>query len=181
MADHPYTVRKGRPDEQRELTRLCVRATMQLGYDDAFIDRAMPSFTITLPLINGGCVQVAEHKSGQVVGVVVVTRTMLQGIALLCGLYVDPSFWKRGVGRVLFEAAVTQAKALEAGALMIYAAPSAAGFYERMGAIRRARLIIHQTSFCPTCSTCFLVKNDGWYVRSWRRSRKVCSYAAVGG
>jgi len=83
MADHPYTVRKGRPDEQRELTRLCVRATMQLGYDDAFIDRAMPSFTITLPLINGGCVQVAEHKSGQVVGVVVVTRTMLQGIALL--------------------------------------------------------------------------------------------------
>ena len=136
MADHPYTVRKGRPDEQRELTRLCVRATMQLGYDDAFIDRAMPSFTITLPLINGGCVQVAEHKSGQVVGVVVVTRTMLQGIALLSGLYVDPSFWKRGVGRVLFEAAVTRAKTLEAGALMIYAAPSAAGFYERMGAIR---------------------------------------------
>jgi predicted N-acetyltransferase YhbS len=89
-----------------------------------------------LPLINGGCVQVAEHESGLVVGVVVVTTTMLQGIALLYGLYVNPSFWKRGVGRMLFEAAVTRARTLKVGALMIYAAPSAAGFYERMGAIR---------------------------------------------
>jgi GNAT superfamily N-acetyltransferase len=131
-----YLVRDGRPEEQRELTRLCVRATMQAGYDDGFIDRAMPGLTVTMPLITGGCVQVAEDKSGAVVGVVAVTTTMLQGIALLYGLYVDPSSWKRGVGRLLFEAAVSRAKALKAGALMIYAEPSAEGFYERMGAIR---------------------------------------------
>jgi GNAT superfamily N-acetyltransferase len=131
-----YLVRDGRPDEQRELTRLCVRATMQSGYNDAFIDRAMPGLTITMPLITGGCVQVAEDKSVAVVGVVAVTPTVLQGIALLYGIYVDPSFWKRGVGRLLFEAAVTRARALKAGALMIYAEPSAEGFYTRMGAIR---------------------------------------------
>lgn len=109
---------------------------MQAGYDDGFIDRAMPGLTVTMPLITGGCVQVAEDKSGAVVGVVAVTTTMLQGIALLYGIYVDPSSWKRGIGRLLFEAAVTRAKALKAGALMIYAEPSAEGFYKRMGAIR---------------------------------------------
>jgi hypothetical protein len=44
-----YSVRDAKPDEQRELTRLCVRATMQAGYDEAFIDRAMPGLTVTLP------------------------------------------------------------------------------------------------------------------------------------
>jgi hypothetical protein len=47
-----YTVRQARPEEQRELTRLAVRATMHAGYDEAYIDRTMPSLTITLPLIS---------------------------------------------------------------------------------------------------------------------------------
>ena len=34
-----YFVRDAKAEEQRELTRLCVRATMQAGYDEAFIDR----------------------------------------------------------------------------------------------------------------------------------------------
>ena len=131
-----YSVRNARPDEQRELTRLCVRATMHAGYDEAFIDRAMPGLTVPLPLITGGCVQVAEEETGKVVGVVIVTHTSLQGIALLYGMFVQQAHCKRGVGRVLFGAAAHRAKALKAGALMIYAEPSAEGFYKRMGAIR---------------------------------------------
>jgi GNAT superfamily N-acetyltransferase len=131
-----YSVRDARPDEQRELTRLCVRATMQAGYDEAFIDRVMPGLTVTLPLITGGCVQVAQQQSGEVVGVVVVTATSLQGIALLYGMFVEPAHWKRGVGRVLFGAAAIRATALKAGVLMIYAEPSAEGIYTRMGATR---------------------------------------------
>jgi hypothetical protein len=49
-----YSVRDAKLDEQRELTRLCVRATMQAGYDEALIDRAMPGLSVTLPLITGG-------------------------------------------------------------------------------------------------------------------------------
>jgi GNAT superfamily N-acetyltransferase len=131
-----YSVRNANPEEQRQLTRLCVRATMHAGYDEAFIDRVMPGLTITLPLISGGCVQVAQDASGEIVGVVAVTTTMLQGIALLYGIFVEPSRWKLGIGRLLFEAAVARAKGLKAGALMIYAEPSAEGFYRRMGAIR---------------------------------------------
>ena len=99
-------------------------------------DRAMPALTITMPLIAGGYVRMAEDKNGRTVGVVAVTPTALQGIALLEGIFADPPFWKRGVGRVLFEGAVTRATELKAGALMIYAEPSAEGFYKRMGAIR---------------------------------------------
>jgi GNAT superfamily N-acetyltransferase len=131
-----YSVRDAKLEEQRELTRLCVRATMHAGYDEAFIDRVMPALTITLPLINSGCVQVAQRKSGEVVGVVTLTTTMVWGISELHGIYVDPLFWKCGVGRVLFDAAVARAKALKTGALMIYAEPAAEGFYKRMGAIR---------------------------------------------
>jgi GNAT superfamily N-acetyltransferase len=131
-----YTVREAKPEEQRELTRLCVRATMHAGYDEAFIDRTMPALTITVPLISANCIQVAEDGTNEVVGVVAVTPTALQGIAQLYGLYVDPAHWKRGIGRVLFGAAVARAKGIKAGALMITAEPSAEGFYKRMGAIR---------------------------------------------
>jgi GNAT superfamily N-acetyltransferase len=134
--EEPYSLRIAQPDEQRELTHLCVRATLQAGYDEAFIDRVMPGLTMTVPLITGGCVQVAQRKSGEVVGVVAVTPTALQGIALLYGIFVDPAYWRCGVGRMLFGAAVARTKALKAGALMIYAEPSAEGFYKRMGAVR---------------------------------------------
>jgi GNAT superfamily N-acetyltransferase len=130
-----YSVRGATIAEQRELTQLCVRATIGIGYDQAFIDRIMPSLTVTVPLIAGGCVQVAQQQgSDEVVGVVVVTATGLQGIALLYGISVEPTHWRRGVGRVLFGAAATYAKTLKAGALMIYSEPSAEGFYKAMGA-----------------------------------------------
>jgi GNAT superfamily N-acetyltransferase len=131
-----YSIRLARPEEQRELTRLSVRATMQAGYDEAFIDRTIPALTITLPMISGNWVQVAEDSSGKVVGVVWVTPTALQGIALLQGLYVDPALWKRGIGRALFGAAVARATEFKAGAIVINAEPSAEGFYKRMGATR---------------------------------------------
>ena len=77
-----YTVREAKPEEQRELTRLCVRATMHSGYDEEFIDRSMPSLTITLPEISGDFVRVAQDDLYEVVGVVCVMPTALQGIAL---------------------------------------------------------------------------------------------------
>ena len=131
-----YTVRQAKPEEQRELTRLSVRATMYAGHDEAFVDRSIAALMITLPMISGNWVQVAEDSSSKIVGVVWVTPTALQGIALLQGLYVEPALWKRGIGRVLFGAAVSRANEFKAGAIMINAEPSAEGFYRRMGATR---------------------------------------------
>jgi GNAT superfamily N-acetyltransferase len=132
----PYSIRVANPSEQRELTRLFVRATLHAGFNDAFVDRAMPSLTITVPLIGAGAVQVAEQESGCVIGGAAVTPTALRGMALLHSIFVDPAFWRRGVGKVLFGAAIARARVIGAGALMIYAVPSAEAFYKRMGAIR---------------------------------------------
>jgi N-acetylglutamate synthase-like GNAT family acetyltransferase len=131
-----YTVRDAKPEEQRELTRLVVSATMHAGHDEAFIDRAISGLAITLPMINGKSVQVAQDDSGKVIGVVAVTRSTLQGVALLNHLFVDPLHWRRGVGRILFETAIARAKELKTGAIFIYAEPSAEGFYEQMGTTR---------------------------------------------
>lgn len=75
------------------------------------------------------------EQSGEVIGVVEVLSTVLQGIPVL-GIFVDPAHWKKGVGRALFETAIARARTLKVGALMIYASPFAEGFYCRLGAIR---------------------------------------------
>jgi N-acetylglutamate synthase-like GNAT family acetyltransferase len=133
IAMKPYSIRGAKREEQRALTRLIVRATQHSGFDDAFIDRARPALAVSLNGIVTGNVQVAE-QSGEVIGVVEV-YTALQGIAVL-GLFVDPTHWKKGVGRALFEAAIARARTLKVGAFMIYASPFAEGFYSRLGAIR---------------------------------------------
>ncbi len=130
-----WTTRPAKPEEQGELSRLCVRATRHLGYDDAFIDRTMPSLTVILPHIADGGVMVAEDEEGNVAGVVS-TMPVFPGFAQLNGIFVEPRFWRRGLGRVLFSAAVARAKELSRGAMIIHAEPSAVGFYERMGAVR---------------------------------------------
>ena len=42
----------------------------------------------------------------------------------------------RGIGRALFEHAIAQARISDADLIQIEADPNAAGFYERMGAVR---------------------------------------------
>ena len=87
-------------------------------------------------MITGNWVRVAQDGLSNIVGVVWITPTALQGIALLHGLYVDPEHWRRGIGRMLFDAAVAHAKEFKAGAIVINAEPSAEEFYKRMGAMR---------------------------------------------
>lgn len=135
MAD-PRSIRAAVPSEQAELTRLAVRATMRAGYDAAFINRSMPALTVTLPSINAGNVLVIEREDGVILGVVIVAVTSLRGIARLDGIFVEPSLWRQGLGRALFDEAVVRAKTVQAGALIVYAEPSAAGFYARVGAVR---------------------------------------------
>jgi hypothetical protein len=74
-----YTVREAKPEEQGELTRLAVRATLRAGHDDAFIDRSMPALTTTLPFISGNFVRVAQDAFSEVVGVASVTPTRTAG------------------------------------------------------------------------------------------------------
>ncbi|HYW60319.1 MAG TPA: GNAT family N-acetyltransferase [Xanthobacteraceae bacterium] len=142
-----YGIRQARVYERNALTRLAVRATRHLGYDNGFIERVTPTFAVTLRSIMVGDVQVCEDESLSVVGVVSVGSTLVQralvpgsrrtlAIVVLGGIFVEPAQWRRGIGRRLFAAAVARARERGAGVLMINAEPSAEGFYQRLGAIR---------------------------------------------
>jgi GNAT superfamily N-acetyltransferase len=144
-----FWLRQARPEERIELTRLCVRATRHLGYDDAFIERIAPTLAIAPRSIADGNVLVCEREPRSVVGVVSIESTIVEapmaigsdrarmtGIAMLGGIFVEPSLWRGGIGRLLFGAAVVRARERKVGALMIHAEPSAEGFYLRLGAFR---------------------------------------------
>lgn len=53
-------------------------------------------------------------------------------IAELDGLFVEPDYWRQGVGAALVDVAVHEARC-QGLAMMVVANPSARGFYERCG------------------------------------------------
>jgi len=97
-----YGIRQARVYERNALTRLAVRATRHLGYDNGFIERVTPTFAVTLRSIMVGDVQVCEDESLSVVGVVSVGSTLVQraivpgsrrtlAIVVLGGIFVEPA------------------------------------------------------------------------------------------
>jgi GNAT superfamily N-acetyltransferase len=122
------TVRVARAGEAQTLTALCVRSKAHWGYDDAFMRLSEASLTVSDADIASGRVLVAERR-GLVFGVARVEPDGELGL-----MFVDPRTMNRGVGRVLFDAAIVLARRLGARRMAILADPNAAPFYERMGA-----------------------------------------------
>ncbi len=122
------SVRSARVGESDSLTALCVRSKAHWGYDETFMRLSAASLTVSDAEIVEGRVLVAERQ-GLVFGVARVEPDGELGL-----MFVDPRCLNRGVGRVLFEAAVGLARRLGAKRMAILAEPNAAPFYERMGA-----------------------------------------------
>jgi predicted N-acetyltransferase YhbS len=142
------------------LTDICVRATRQYGYDDETIERFRPALAVNLVLIAAGLTFVASDDSGTAFGVVAPRPTQYGGLALLDRVFVDPSKQGAGAGRSLFAKAISQAAALDAAAMLIYAHPRAEGFYSRLGAQRIGKVPFYLSTklllsmmICPTSST----------------------------
>lgn len=119
------TLRLARPEEHRELEELQRRASLELPeYRDQLI--ANPD-AIYLPegQIANGQVIVAEI-GGEIVGFAAVVGGELDG------LFVEPDLWGGGIGRLLVEAAVHEARK-RGLALTVIANPRAQRFYENCG------------------------------------------------
>jgi GNAT superfamily N-acetyltransferase len=121
-------VRAARLGEAEALTALAVRSKAHWGYDAEFMRRSEAALTVTEADIAERRVLVAERQ-GLVFGTARVEPDGELGM-----LFVDPRTMNRGVGRALFDAAVTLARRLGARRMAILADPNAAPFYERMGA-----------------------------------------------
>jgi GNAT superfamily N-acetyltransferase len=125
-------VRPARAGEAATLTALCVRSKAHWGYDAEFMRLSRDAITVAEKDISAGRVLVAVDAANQTIGLV---RVEPDGEMAELGLmFVDPPAMGGGAGRMLFEAATRLARSLGARRMTILADPSAAPFYERMGA-----------------------------------------------
>lgn len=129
-------IRRAQAGEAEALTALCVRSKAHWGYDGAFMQLSRASLTVSDTKIAGGRVLVAT-EGDRIVGV-----AQIEPDGELGKMFVDPPAMGRGVGRLLFEAAVAIARRIGARSMPILADPNAAPFYERMG----ARFVSHARS-----------------------------------
>lgn len=128
------TIRTALPTEQAALEALQWRASLNNPGDrDALM--AHPN-AIELPLdqIEGGGVFVAEEL-GSVRGFAAIVRRE-DGNVELDALFVEPAYWRRGVGRALVEHCVFEAGASGATSLHVLGNPHAERFYRACGFIQ---------------------------------------------
>jgi GNAT superfamily N-acetyltransferase len=125
------TFRRASPEAADELKALTLASKAYWGYDQAFMEVASPSLTVTPGYLEANDCWVAEID-GKTVGWFSLVP-MPDGL-LLDNFFLLPANIGSGVGRLMWEEAVQRARAQGAKRMTLEADPNAAGFYERMGA-----------------------------------------------
>jgi GNAT superfamily N-acetyltransferase len=123
------SIRLARPEERKLLEDLQRRASLALGEYKEQLEAHPDAFDLPLAQIERGEVLVAE-VDGETAGFAVVL--IEDDHAELDGLFVQPQYWRRGIGAALIEAAVHEARR-KGLSLMVVANPSGREFYERCG------------------------------------------------
>jgi GNAT superfamily N-acetyltransferase len=131
---HPSPIRPARPDESSAISALAFRSKAHWGYDAAFLERCREDLSISAKEIATSIVVVHVGPAG-IDGFYRLT-TLDDRLACLDSLFVDPAAIGAGVGRRLWEHAVSTARALGFLAMEFQSDPHAEGFYLAMGATR---------------------------------------------
>ena len=138
------TIRTARVDELEDLEALQLRASLANPGDRAAILAHPDAIAIPPSQIAGGKVFVAA-SDGSVLGFsAVLDRT--DGQTELDGLFVEPSLWRAGLGRLLVERAKDYGRDRSASWLHVIGNPHAEGFYEACGFVTYGS---HETEFGP--------------------------------
>lgn len=129
MADDT-SVRWALPLEHDELVELQRRSSMVWEeYQDDLL--AHPD-AIEVPVEPDGSLHIrVAVRDGQLVGFATVVPSS-PGVGELDGLFVEPDFMRRGIGRVLIDDAVQNARADGVERIEVTANPRALGFYTRL-------------------------------------------------
>jgi GNAT superfamily N-acetyltransferase len=119
------------PNDAERLHAIAVAAKAHWGFGAAWMAEWASRVRIT-PEYLAGSLAFAATEGGAIVGwYALLPRTPT---ALLDHLWLLPAQIRRGHGRLLFEHALEQARALGAARLELEAEPNAVGFYQHMGA-----------------------------------------------
>ena len=130
-------LRRARPNEAAGLSALAMRSKASWGYDQDFMTRVAPEFAITAEMFSHSRIVIA-HDAEELLGYY---RLQLRGAdeTYLHDLFVDPTAIGTGIGRLLFESAVADARDAGARAIVFESDPNAEPFYLHLGAIRTGR------------------------------------------
>ena len=130
----PPTFRLALPAERSALEELQRRASLMWEEDREALLANPDAIELPLDQITDGRTVVAE-RDGELLGFSVVLRRD-DGDAELDGLFVDPTHWRQGIGRVLVEQAERIAAAEGAANLWVTANTRALGFYDSCGFVK---------------------------------------------
>lgn len=127
-------IRAARADELAHLSALCLRSKAVWGYDPAFLDACRAELTMTVEALEASTVLVVAEPGQPAAALAQFT---IDGEVLeLKRLYVEPAAMRQGLGARLFADIAQRGRDAGAARMRIEADPSAAPFYERMGARR---------------------------------------------
>jgi GNAT superfamily N-acetyltransferase len=122
-------IRPARPDEREALVELQRRASLALGEHREQLEAHPYAIDLPAEQLALGQVQVAE-EDGQIVGFSAVIASEVG--AELDGLFVEPNYWRRGIGRALVDHAIHQSRR-NGLTLAVTAGLAARAFYEKCG------------------------------------------------
>lgn len=125
-------IRPARAAEAELLTDLALRSKAHWGYDDRFMAACRDELTIAAHDLERRRTVVAD-RDGRVLGFATLEGQPPTGV--LGMMFVDPSAIGQGVGRLLFEHTLGEARKLGFTQLTIDADPNADPFYRAMGAV----------------------------------------------
>jgi GNAT superfamily N-acetyltransferase len=124
-------IRRARPDDAGRLTEIAMEAKASWGYSASFMARCRAALAVDAVMIAERDFYLAEDESG-ILGFYGFEPE--PGGIGVSHMFVLPEAGGRGVGRLLWNHAVRQARKRGASALIAVSDPNAAGFYRRMGA-----------------------------------------------
>jgi GNAT superfamily N-acetyltransferase len=126
-------IRRARPEEHEEISRLALRSKGYWGYSAEFLEACRAELTFDATTCGSGLMWVVEHDE-TVLGFSLVKGESNYGE--LSALFVDPSAIGTGCGRMLLEHTLHAARAAGFVRLELDADPGAESFYLRFGAQR---------------------------------------------
>lgn len=125
-------IRLALESERETLEALQWRAALENPGDRDVLLAHPDAISLPLEHIAAGEIFVAERDDGDLVGFAVI-QPRADGQIELDGLFVDPPFWKGGIGRDLIEYCSLIARERKAHFLHVVGNPHAQGFYEACG------------------------------------------------
>jgi len=126
-------VRKALVGEAAVLRSICLQSKRSWGYSDEFMTRFSEQTIIDADSISTDYVVVASQGETIIGWLRILTN---RAPMILDDLWVLPTVFGKGVGRLLFTEAISVAKELGQSEFELDSDPNAQGFYERMGCIK---------------------------------------------